>query len=248
MTAPAHDLPFAFDSKYDRVRREPSPQTIAYLHLSDIRDGLAPRLAQATGTWLDFGCGTSPYRELLGDAELCRADVASPGGAPVDYQIVPGKPCPAPDESFDGVLSTQVLQHVPDAHQYLSDALRMLRPGGRLVLTAPSAYEEHFHPLDLGRWTRPAMRAALERAGFEVEECVPLTSGERALAQLAIFELGRAPRLRGRTTSAAGILFAGLQLLAKRRPEAINAWAERSPTPTASGFYLGVLATARRPS
>lgn len=40
-------------------------------------------------------------------------------------------------ESFDGVVSMDVIEHVPDYERALSEAFRVLRPGGRLVLSAP---------------------------------------------------------------------------------------------------------------
>lgn len=40
-----------------------------------------------------------------------------------------------PDESFDSVLVFQALQHASDRGQWLREAIRVLRPGGRVVLT-----------------------------------------------------------------------------------------------------------------
>jgi ubiquinone/menaquinone biosynthesis C-methylase UbiE len=49
---------------------------------------------------------------------------------------------PFPEASFDHVLSLETLEHVPDPGQFLGDARRVLRAGGRLVLSTPPATAE----------------------------------------------------------------------------------------------------------
>ena len=50
----------------------------------------------------------------------------------------PADDLPVDDESFDAVLLTQVLEHVPEPGPVLSELRRVLRPGGRLYLTRPA--------------------------------------------------------------------------------------------------------------
>ena len=40
-----------------------------------------------------------------------------------------------PDTALDAVISTMVIEHVPDEHAYLAEIQRMLRPGGRAYVT-----------------------------------------------------------------------------------------------------------------
>ena len=40
-----------------------------------------------------------------------------------------------PDTALDAVISTMVMEHVPDEHAYLAEIQRMLRPGGRAYVT-----------------------------------------------------------------------------------------------------------------
>lgn len=44
-----------------------------------------------------------------------------------------------PDAGFDAVVSSHLLEHLPDPLAHLKECHRILRPGGRLVLTTPNA-------------------------------------------------------------------------------------------------------------
>ncbi len=53
---------------------------------------------------------------------------------------------PADDGSFDIVLCTEVLEHVPDSAKAVQELSRLVRPGGQLIITAPFASLSHFAP------------------------------------------------------------------------------------------------------
>jgi SAM-dependent methyltransferase len=53
---------------------------------------------------------------------------------------------PAPDASFDVVLCTEVLEHVPDPLAALRELVRLVRPGGMIIITAPFCSLTHFAP------------------------------------------------------------------------------------------------------
>jgi FkbM family methyltransferase len=75
--------------------------------------------------------------------------------------------------SVDTVVTVNVLEHVPDDQGFAADAMRVLSPGGRLLIFVPGlpqiygtldeAFEHH------RRYTRTSLRALLEGHGFEVE-------------------------------------------------------------------------------
>lgn len=53
---------------------------------------------------------------------------------------------PVPDSSFDVVLCTEVFEHLPDPLAALHELTRLLKPGGRIILTAPFCSLTHFAP------------------------------------------------------------------------------------------------------
>jgi SAM-dependent methyltransferase len=97
------------------------------------------------GLVLDDGCGVGMYIERLAayggrvfgiEYELSRAVKA--------HQLSPhvlsaaGEHLPFPDNTFDLILSHEVLEHVADDQQAAGEIIRTLSPGGRLVLFVPN--------------------------------------------------------------------------------------------------------------
>ena len=74
-----------------------------------------------------------------------------------------------------------MLEHVVEPEKYLRECLRLLRPGGKLVLTTHGIYADHPCPFDLHRWTADGLAALCKKSGFEVVTVNKLTVGPRAL-------------------------------------------------------------------
>ena len=170
------------DPAYVRARSDPKPGDSSYLHLKDLRLFLGDFATAEKLQMLDFGCGGSPYRSLFPNADYRRADLD--GSAGVDFTIGADSAIAAPDATFDLILSTQVLEHVADTSCYLRECHRLLRPGGRLILTTHGFYAEHGCPNDFFRWTSHGLEHVLQTAGFHVEILEKLTTNSRAMLQL----------------------------------------------------------------
>jgi SAM-dependent methyltransferase len=74
-----------------------------------------------------------------------------------------------PANTFDGVLCTQVLEHVPEPQQVLREIARVLKPGGRVFLSAPQSWHQHQKPHDYYRYTSFGLRYLFQRAGLTME-------------------------------------------------------------------------------
>lgn len=53
---------------------------------------------------------------------------------------------PEENDSFDAILCSEVFEHLPDALKAVDEFSRLLKPGGKLIITAPFASIVHFAP------------------------------------------------------------------------------------------------------
>lgn len=144
-------------------------------------------------TVVDYGCGSMPYRPLF-EARAGRylgADL--PGNEIADILITPAGRVDLPDGSCDVVLSTQVLEHVLSPQAYLEECNRLLRSGGRAIVSTHGYWWYHPDPTDLWRWTGDGLRRQLELADFAVVRAYGVIG--LAGAGLQLFQDAVHPRL-----------------------------------------------------
>jgi SAM-dependent methyltransferase len=121
---------------------------------------------------IDLGCGDMPYRAAL-ERQAIRyvgADIDDGG----DVRIGSDGRIPLDAQSFDAVLSVQVLEHVRDLDAYFKEIRRLLHRDGILYLSTHGSWLYHPHPEDHRRWTGPGLVAELDAHGFTVEENIAL--------------------------------------------------------------------------
>jgi SAM-dependent methyltransferase len=128
--------------------------------------------AAAGATVADIGCGAKPYRQYFpGATQYFGIDLPAELSANKLEKRVDVyadlRRLPIADESFDVVLCTQVLEHVPEPARVLGEAHRILRSGGLAVLTVPFMAAEHEEPHDYLRFTSYGIADLLRRCGFE---------------------------------------------------------------------------------
>ncbi len=135
---------------------------------------------------LDIGAGEAPYRELFSEHTYVTLDYDdTPHSGEVDLRGA-ADAIPAEADTFDVILCTQVLEHVPRPLQALREFHRVLGPGGLLVATVPFTWEEHERPYDFFRYTRYGIEQLLSEAGFGEIEVRPRTDCFTTLAQLVL--------------------------------------------------------------
>ena len=105
---------------------------------------------------LDAGCGGQPYARYCQHLhyvaqDFCQLDAATQivGGHYGTVDVVSDiADIPLGSASFDTVLCTEALEHVPDPNAAVREFGRLLKPGGVLILTAPLGsfiHQEPFH-------------------------------------------------------------------------------------------------------
>lgn len=107
---------------------------------------------------------------------------------------------PAPDSSFDAVLCSEVLEHVPEPTHALDEFQRLLKPGGILILTAPFGSNVHMAPYHFcSGFSKYWYEHHLSQRGFEIESLI--ANGDwYALLRQEISRLGGLERQRGNWT------------------------------------------------
>jgi SAM-dependent methyltransferase len=121
--------------------------------------------------WIDVGCGTRPYEDFFPEGVYFGVDVENSGrshGLKNPDFFYDGNRLPFEEGSIDGVLCTQVLEHVADPEAFLSEISRVLKPGGGLVLSLPLTWQEHEVPFDFFRFTRFGIEVLLTVAGLRM--------------------------------------------------------------------------------
>jgi len=81
---------------------------------------------------------------------------------------------PEPDVSFDAILCSEVLEHLPEPTKAIDEFARLLKPGGYLILTAPFASLVHFAPYHYCTgFSRYWYEYHLPLRGFKIPELSP---------------------------------------------------------------------------
>jgi SAM-dependent methyltransferase len=145
-----------------RTRRHPRPWRGEYLHLRFLLRDLTTALDGLEGSVrdvLDVFCGARPYDDLLPRGARCVGlDVTDRYGV---ADVVTDDFLPFADASFDLVLCTQAFYYVRDPAPAVAELRRVLRPGGRVILTVPHVWEYDRAAFE-HRYTGPALAALFD--------------------------------------------------------------------------------------
>lgn len=131
---------------------------------------------------LDVGCGTGAglkefakrYDTFGVDMSPLALEFSSGRGIP-NLFLGDGQKLPVAQESFDGVISLDTIEHIPDDRAAFAEIYRLMKPGATFVVNVP-AYRWLWGPHDEAlmhqrRYTRRELVSKLHEAGFKVTWC-----------------------------------------------------------------------------
>ncbi|RYZ31384.1 MAG: class I SAM-dependent methyltransferase [Sphingobacteriales bacterium] len=150
---------------------DPSVNYALYLIRNRLLEALRRHAPRFSGRLLDFGCGIKPYESLFNVSEYIGVDYAGEGETYTKERadfLYDGKTLPFPDNHFDGIFTTEVVEHIFNLEAIVPELHRVLRAGGELLLTCPFAMPEHEVPSDYARYTSFAIQDLFVRNGFTV--------------------------------------------------------------------------------
>lgn len=139
-----------------------------------------------SGRTLDFGAGSAKYSNFIKQkaSEYVAFDVVD--GKNID---VVGDVLNAPFEnnSFDTIISTQVLEHVEKPWLMVKEIRRILKKDGICILTAPFLQPYHPDPADFFRYTTEGLISLFKNEGFSTIECDYYTELYSTMAEFIRF-------------------------------------------------------------
>ncbi len=145
-----------------------------YVARADLLETALRSHVEGAGLTLDLGSADGPSAAWLRDAvrRTVSLDI-DPRGLGSDGVCGSALALPFADETFEVVSAFDVIEHCEPEAQALSEVRRVLRPGGRFVMSVP-AYTWAWSDFDVAnghhrRYTRARARAAVEAAGFSVQ-------------------------------------------------------------------------------
>jgi SAM-dependent methyltransferase len=203
-------------------QRDPPLRHRSYLPWASLATAIRTRVetlgARRDLRVLDVGCGDKPYFPLVAHRAVeYRGFDANPG--PHVDDLGSAEALPYDDGRFDLVLSTQVLEHLPDPGRAVAEIGRVLAPGGVALVSTHGVHVYHPDPpgsdQDFWRWTHAGLaRLFKDNGDWREVDVSPLGGAVACLSALACWYLDEAlKRLLGR--HAAGWIVAAINRTAE---------------------------------
>lgn len=155
-------------------------------NLKNTRAVITYLIKYINGDTVDYGAGSAKYRSIIIPHTKSYTSFDMIPGEHIDIVGDALKP-PFQDDSFDTVVSTQMLEHVEKPWVVAHEMGRILKPGGICIVTAPFLVPYHADPHDFFRYTKQGMESLFRNEGFEIIESGTYGNTPGVLAEMVHF-------------------------------------------------------------
>ena len=132
---------------------------------------LASKEVKPSDIVLDAGAGSRPYKKYFSHAKYQSTDFedmpGESGKSKHDF-VCNLENIPKQENSYDVVINTQVLEHVEHPQKVMNELYRILKPDGKLFLTAPQSWGVHGEPNHFFNYTKYGLQSLFKNAGFKI--------------------------------------------------------------------------------
>ncbi len=128
----------------------------------------ATKKVKPTDKVLDAGAGSCPYRTYFTHAKYESTDVFDSSSKAKHNFFCSLDKIPKPDNFYDVIVNTQVLEHVEYPQKVINEFYRILKSGGQLFLTAPQGWGLHEEPRHFFNFTKYGLESLFKNAGFKI--------------------------------------------------------------------------------
>ncbi|OJY63379.1 MAG: hypothetical protein BGP12_10010 [Rhodospirillales bacterium 70-18] len=144
--------------------------------------------AHATGRLLDLGCGSVPlyasYKPYVTEITCVDWENTSHRNIHLDQEADLSQPLPFGDATFDTIILSDVLEHIPVPQSLWNEMNRVLARGGKIILNVPFYYWLHEQPHDYYRYTRFALQRFVQNSDMKMIELKEVGGAPEILADI----------------------------------------------------------------
>lgn len=143
----------------------------------------------AGGRLLDLGCGSVPlyqaYTRLVSENTCVDWANTLHNNDYLDFEVDLTQELPFAESSFDTIICSDVLEHIPVPDRLFREMARVLASQGKLLLNVPFYYGIHEEPYDFFRYTEFGLRRLVESSGLRIVELEPIGGAPEIVADIA---------------------------------------------------------------
>jgi SAM-dependent methyltransferase len=162
------DFPFSIPSinnYLDFYGRKIQNEISTNLSIEDIDSGL-----------LDIGAGSQKYRPIVENLLIKYTSCDLPGSPNEKSQdfLCDASKLPFKSNSYEFCLHIQVLEHLYLPQISIDEVMRVLKPGGKLLLSTNFLYPIHGEPHDYYRFTKYGLEDLIKNSGLRLESIIEI--------------------------------------------------------------------------